>query len=51
MGRILEEVIADLPAESQTRVTVLSEELHAEVKRLDALSKQTQCSQEQGVQR
>jgi hypothetical protein len=36
MGRILDEVIADLPSESQARVTVLSEELHAEVKRLAA---------------
>jgi predicted XRE-type DNA-binding protein len=50
MGRTLEEVILDMPAESQARIAERSAELHAEVEGLKALRKLAQRSQEQVAQ-
>ncbi len=50
MGRTLEEVVADMPPESQARVAERSAELHAEVEGLKALRKLARRSQEEVAQ-
>ena len=50
VGRTLDEVIASMPPESQTRIAARSAELHAEVEGLKALRKLAERSQQQIAQ-